>query len=688
MNYSQKKWIGAAALIAALFVGFALAERAGWPFLAAPLQKQLSSRLNRQVRFNTSESVKRSIPKLVNSQKNDLKTLSANSFRITFIGGLTLKTSKLIIAAPAWSSKPYFVDGSNIMLKLRYIDIWRAYRGQPLHINSLQAYKLDGYIERMADGRASWQFSNQPDAPNNALTLPSFDQLLITNGLLHIIDEPLKSNIEAKLTFVSNSTAPNSAASNSPNINSSASNLSKLTASATGQFKALPLKIELISSGAIPSGINNTNIVNTNKTPVAMTLNATLGRANLRFKGTTQDMMHPSHFAGNFNLGGPSLAAVGELVGVTLPTTAVFNANGAIEKQESMWNIKINQMAIGGSRLNGRFSYDTSSTMPLLKGQLRGSLVITDLGPALGVNANSKIKNKVLPRRAFDLASLRKMNADVAIDMQYVDLKTSYLEPLKPLQANLTLKSGVLKLKNIKTATANGQLTGDMGLDGRGTKALWDANLAWNGVRLERWIKQKRGNGLPPYISGKLNGKAILKGQGKSTSEILASLTGSIRSELNQGAISHLSIELAGLDIAQSIGVLFKGDDALPIQCAVVDLQAKNGILMPRVMVVDTSDTTLWVDGSVSLASETLNLRAMALPKDFSPLTIRTPLHVNGSFANPDVSLEKKPVGLKLAAAALLALINPLVAVLPLLDTGDTKEAKQRAAGCKNLMKK
>lgn len=45
-----------------------------------------------------------------------------------------------------------------------------------------------------------------------------------------------------------------------------------------------------------------------------------------------------------------------------------------------------------------------------------------------------------------------------------------------------------------------------MSLDGRGQKALWDANLHWKGVRLEQWVKQVSDNGLPPYISGKLNG--------------------------------------------------------------------------------------------------------------------------------------------------------------------------------------
>lgn len=86
---------------------------------------------------------------------------------------------------------------------------------------------------------------------------------------------------------------------------------------------------------------------------------------------------------------------------------------------------------------------------------------------------------------------------------------------------------------------------------------------------------------------------------------------------------------------------MFKGDDALPVQCGVIDLQTKNGLFTPRVMVVDTTDTTVLVNDSLSLAAEKLNLRAMALPKDFSPLTLRTPLNVTGSFANPQVSLEK-----------------------------------------------
>lgn len=673
-NSANKKWSVIAVFIATFIVGIALFEYTGWSFLADPLEKQLSSLLNRQVSF---ESDNLSSSPQINQQYN--QTPRGKLFRVTFIGGLTLQSAKLYIAAPSWSKTSHFIEADNVKLKLRYVDVWRAYNGHPIRVKSLQATKLDGYIERMSDGRASWQFRDKPTDPNKPVQLPSFDELLVTNGLLHIDDVPLKSKIEAKVSLANNTNDAQSNASKSNELKSYT-----LTASVIGSYQDLPLKIQLLSTRPTQS-VNDQS----EKLPVAMEFNATVGHANLIFKGTTADVMHMDSFAGSFRLKGPSLAAVGDLIGVTLPTTATFNTNGVIDKQDLIWRVDLNKMAIGDSRLDGNFSYDKSLRVPLLKGKLGGEkLVITDLGPAFGATPDAKNPNKVLPSRPFDLASLRKMNADVLVDIQYLDLKTSFLEPLKPLKGHIQLKDAVLSLNDIKAFTADGRLTGDIDLDGRGSKALWDAKLAWNGVRLERWVKQKRAEGLPPYISGKLSGAALLQGQGKSTAEILASLNGSIRSELYEGAVSHLGIEVAGLDVAESLGLLFKGDDALPVQCAVVDLHAKDGVFTPRAMVVDTTDSTVWVDGSLSLATETLNLRAMSLPKDFSPLTLRTPLNITGQFANPQVSLEKKRVGLKLAASVLLAIVNPLAAVIPLLDSGDTKEAKRRAAGCLNIMQK
>ncbi len=661
-----------AGLVASIIVALVLCEHAGWPFLADPLQKQLSTLLNRKLSFTSTAG------NLAKTEQGYVQTPDKESFRLTLLGGLKINSDGLNIAAPVWSEKPHFIQAENVRLQLRYIDLWRAYRGQAIHIKSLQASYLDGYLERKADGRASWQFKDKPTDPDQPLRLPTFDQLILANGLLHIDDVPLKSKIEAKVALndkLANQRLKQKASRSNNNI---------LTASATGRYQSLPLKMELTTASEVL-----TTTQKSGKFPVAMKLNATVGRSSLVFKGATANAMRLNSFAGDYKLKGSSLAAFGDLLRVTLPTTAAFNTHGSIEKQDLLWRVKVDQITIGESILNGDFSYDKGLKTPLLKGKLGGKkLVITDLGPAFGADSVAKNSSKVLPRRPFDLASLRRMNADVGINIQYLDLKTRLLEPLKPLQAHLQLKNAVLAINNIKASTADGRLTGDISLDGRSSKALWDADLGWSGVRLERWIKQTRKDKSPPYVSGKLNGKAILKGQGKSTAEVLASLSGNIRSELHQGSVSHLGIEVAGIDLAQSVGLLIKGDDALPVQCAVVDLQAKDGVFRPRAMVLDTADTTVWVEGSLSLAAETLNLRAMALPKDFSPLTLRTPVNVTGTFSNPNVSLEKKPVALKLGASVLLAILNPLAAVIPLLDTGDNKEAKQRAAGCLAMMQK
>lgn len=82
------------------------------------------------------------------------------------------------------------------------------------------------------------------------------------------------------------------------------------------------------------------------------------------------------------------------------------------------------------------------------------------------------------------------------------------------------------------------------------------------------------------------------------------------------------------------------------------------------------------------MAAETLNLRTVVAPKDFSPLSLRAPLHISGTFAHPVVGVDKQPLGLKLGSALLLGLINPLAAIIPLIDPGSSAQAQQNAAAC------
>jgi len=654
----------------ALVALVAICEWLAWPFLAAPVQRLLSERLERRVVF---------------SNGGDLGSQKDEHFRLRLIGGLRLHTKQLEIAAPDWSRAPHLIRASEVEFELAYTDLWRAYRGQRLHIRRLQADTIDAQLERLADGRASWHFAQTPKAAQlEPLRLPQWGSLQIGSGLVQYRDAPLAIDVQARLSL--------------PGGGVPASG-QRLSVGIAGLVRKLPIKVEAVAYGVLPWAAGDVP-----SAPVPLSVQAIVGRAQFGFLGTAIDAASLAGLTGRFSLKGPSLAAVGDVLGgVTLPTTAAFRMEGLLRVQGDTWRAVITDATIGSSRLNGAFVYDAGRNPPVLAGRLGGArLMLVDLGPMVGTTAivpamalgtgvevkPSKAAGKVLPNRAFDLPTLRAMDANVLIDIASVDLNTAYLEPLQPLRGHLQLTDGVLSLRELDARTAQGQLKGELGLDGRNARALWTASLQWSGVRLERWIRQARANGAPPFVSGNLNGQATLTGQGRSTAEILASLKGQVRSELRGGSISHLVIEAAGLDIAQSLGVMMKGDDALPVSCAVADLAADRGVLRTRVMVLDTPDSTVWIDGALSMVSEQVDLRAVVSPKDKSPLTLRSPLRVRGSFADPRVSLEQGAIGGKLASSLLLGLLNPLAALLPLIDLGNAEEAGRGATGCQGLMQR
>ncbi|MCX7275757.1 MAG: AsmA family protein [Burkholderiales bacterium] len=646
-----------------MLAGVALGEWWGWPFLAAPLQRMLGDSMQRRV------------------------VLAPQGFQIRFVGGLRLQTPLLEVAAPEWSKTPHMLLAQDLALELRYLDLWRAYQGQPLRIQSLQARTLDSDLERLADGRASWQFGPAQPAtkPSNRLAqLPLFGHLQVDQGAVRVNDAPLGLALKAQLSL-----APSRAAQAEGPV------ASVLQLQGNGRYRNLPLKLEVQSSGVLPSELGAAPTL-----PVSLALDLSVGRAKIHFKGRAADVLQPRDFQGNFNVQGPSLAAVGDPLGVTLPTTSAFRTTGAIARKGTTWSVVVGDATVGTSSLNGAFTYETARPVPLLAGRLGGKrLQLADLGPVVGTTPATMAasedasvtvpatrgKGRVLPNRPFDLAAMRVMDANVLIDIQQVDLNSRLLEPLQPLSGHLQLQAGLLTLQNMVARTAQGQVMGAFSLDGRADEALWKTDLRWSGVQLDHWLRQTRDEGQPPYVSGQLQGQAQLQGKGRSTAEILASLQGQLRMDLRNGAVSHLGVELLGLDLARSLGVWIKGDDALPVSCAVADLTAAGGVFRPKVMVVDTDNSTVWTEGSLSLASETMDLRLVVSPKDFSPLALRTPIRVSGSFSKPDVSLEKGPLGLKAASAVLLGLINPFAALIPLMDLGDSEKAQQGAAGCQGL---
>jgi uncharacterized protein involved in outer membrane biogenesis len=730
-------WASALILIGVLAVG----ESLGWPFLIRPVEGLLSDALHLAVHIDSGAA---DDPLGAGTTPSDYVRLAAarpTQFGLRFFGALRFEAPLVHVAAPPWSRSKQLLLAHDVALELHYGDLWHAWRGQPLRIERLHVDTFEVHLQRLSDGRASWQASSPtPVSPQRSVDLPYFGHLHVAAGTFELNDALLDVELHGRLSLVDGASPfgspwdatrvrarsevlharPASAVESSARAGSSALGQGGPAAgtalrdsesvkpesifqlSANGWYRHLPLRAQLLFGGRLPGSYQAGA-----PQPVMVSLEGSVGAASLAFDGQVGNVQTLRQLSGNFRLEGPSLASVGDPLGVTLPTTGAFSTDGTLSRQGQLWKVSVAKARIGASQLDGEFAFEPGAVVPMLRGRLGGSrLLLADLGPALGTTALSSygsVQNqvanaparsvlapgRVLPGRDFDLPALRVMDADVAVSVAEVDLGAGLLEPMRPLQVKVVLKGGVLRLNDIDARLGEGRLRGTVMLDGRAKNALMDSKLRWDGVSLDHWIHQHRAAGAPPYVSGRLSGSASLTGQGGSTAAILASLNGKAHTELRGGSVSHLAVEVAGLDLAASLGLLIRGDDRLAVQCAVADLVAQDGVFRPRKMVFDTSSSAIWVGGSLSLAAETLDLRAVVRPKEFSPLALRTPLLVHGSFAHPQVTLDRGSIGRKLGTSALLALVNPLAALIPLVELGDAasdKSDKSGSDGCAGLV--
>ena len=691
--------LGALGVLAALVVAVAVCEIVEWPFLRHPLERKLGRILDRPVAFG-------------------------DRFGVRLLGSVRAHTDSMTIG-PAPADGPTLVDdagkprdfmhASTVKLALSYRTLYQQWRGtgQPLTVKLLDVDGLELNLKRNADGRANWQFGvAQPATAASAPQLPTFERLAVRNGEVRLVDEPLEITAEAHVATREGSAeaaAITASGESAPQVRVATVGAARIAGTAPlaasggtatparqalaidadtpglrvdgkGSYRKAPLLIQLRASGLLPLAASDTAAI-----AVPLWLDVHADRTRIRLDGTATDLLHFGGMDATFVASGPSLAAVGDALGITLPTTAKFATHGRLRKHGAVWDAGIAAMDIGSSRLNGQFRFDSAPDVPLLTGKLGGArLALADLGPAFGAaapdaptSASNAKPGKVIPDREFDVPSLKAMNADVDVQLEVLDLGTSILEPFRPLHGRITLQDGVLDLKDLLARTSAGEVQGLVGLDSRPANPKWNADLRWSGIQLDRFIKtrdvavRKDANGARPqvgYISGALGGNAQLKGEGKSSAKLLASLDGTARMWVRDGTVSHILVEAAGIDVAQALGMFVKGDDKLPMQCALAQFNLVNGKVMPEVFVIDTKDTTMLIDGDMSLATESLDLRMTAHPHDFSPLALRTPVKVTGTFDDPHIRPEIKPLAGRGAAAVVLSLANPLAGLLALVD--------------------
>jgi len=141
------------------------------------------------------------------------------------------------------------------------------------------------------------------------------------------------------------------------------------------------------------------------------------------------------------------------------------------------------------------------------------------------------------------------------------------------------------------------------------------------------------------------------------------------------GRVSNLMDAISGLNGGKIISLFVGGDKEIAVNCGAMSFAVKDGIGQSQLFVIDTEQTRIDGNGSFSLKTEQLDFTVRPQPKKAGILSLRTPVHLYGSFRNPDYGLDKGALALRAGAAVALALVNPLTALIPLIETGPGKDA-------------
>jgi AsmA protein len=134
-------------------------------------------------------------------------------------------------------------------------------------------------------------------------------------------------------------------------------------------------------------------------------------------------------------------------------------------------------------------------------------------------------------------------------------------------------------------------------------------------------------------------------------------------------------MELVALDLWDAMRVKMKGDKEVDIRCMIADFGVKGGVAQANALVFDTTVVNISGGGTVNLKTEEMDLTLKPQPKDRSIGSLRSPLHIRGTFGEPDVGPDMGRLAARGAGAIVMGILNPLLAVLPIIEEGKGKDS-------------
>jgi uncharacterized protein involved in outer membrane biogenesis len=542
------------------------------------------------------------------------------------------------VANPAWSSSPQLVNVGSIVVALHPLPLLH----KEVAITDLAVDKINVDAERRADGSNSWTFKDNGPATWDV----EVQRLTLGEGKVRYLDDTIKLDLRAEASGI--------------NDGADAQKYG-LRFDLSGSYRNAP-----VTGGGKVGKVLSLRDAH-NNFPVQAS--ASLGKNKIAIEGMVTDPRAPAGLDLKLSLAGASMADLYPLTGVLLPETPPYATTGRLigKKSGAAWNWTYKDFTgtVGGSDLEGTLAYTPRKPRPLLTGAITSrQLRLEDLGPTIGTKETKA--GKALPADQFNTAKWDALDADVKFSGKKL-IRTHDI-PLQDIDTHIRMTDKVLTLTPLNFGMAGGDITSNIKLDGRQKQIDAQVRMAARHLKIRQLFPKLES--MQASV-GEVSADAALAGKGNSVSAMLATSSGELGATVSEGSVSKFVLEAAGLNIANLVFVKLFGDKQIQLNCAAGDFVVEHGKAQTRRFVVDTQEAVINVSGNVDMAKETLDFDVRPQTKGVRIISLRTPLYAKGTFSNPDVGPQKGPLALKAGAAVALAtIVNPVAAIIPLVNPG------------------
>jgi uncharacterized protein involved in outer membrane biogenesis len=589
-----------------------------------------------------------------------------------------LEVNGLRFANPPWAGRPDMVTARSVDAR---VALWPLLTQRRLQVVEVRMHEPDVWLESNAQGQRNWLLDTQQSDEGSRIEL---GRVWLDGGVLRLLQPHLQTDVQARFQSVVAQEAQ-----------------ARLRVEAQGQWNGLAVR-----AGGV--GDDVLQLREANK-PYGLDVDASIGRTRVRAAGQVTGLMAPKAADLRIDVRGATLAEWYRIAHVGLPETPAYQTAGRVRLDRGVWWYEDFTSRVGKSDLSGQIRFERRPTRPFIGGRLHSKLLdLKDLGPVVGKTtqpvtagpaaeraaqaasalpdaaasrpaprsasgaSTARVKSgRVLPQRGFSAEKWDTLDADLQFEAQAIRNLGSM--PFDHLKTRVVMDDRKLTLDPLRLGFAGGSVAGSLQIDGRVQPMAAQLAAQFSRLQLEQLLPRVRNTRA---AFGLLNGRARLAGRGNSYAQMLGTSQGEMQLAMGRGRISNLLIELVDLDLAEALKFLVAGDRNIPVRCALADVGFERGVMSSRAVVFDTADTIVDARGTADLANERLDLKVTPLPKDKSPLALRVPFTVQGSFADPSVKPEMGKLLARGGGALLLgALVNPIAALIPLIETGPGQDS-------------